>query len=146
MSKRRKQPAKIQQPKVERELPQTRTQIISQEMSGPLPSPGILAEYDRVHPGLAEIIIQSFQKETEHRHQIERIAMETDAQLALNHSSERKRGQYFGLLISLGLIAGCITLGYQDKQWAAAALGSAGFASIVGAFVVGRRPAGNSKE
>ena len=117
-----------------------RQQIIAQSIEGPLPPPQMLAEYDRVHPGLAQIIVESFQKETEHRHGLEKQAMAIEQHVAENFVKERRRGQHYGLIIALLLVVGSVTLGWHGQGWAAAVMGGVGFASIVGAFVVGRRP------
>ncbi|MEN2982049.1 MAG: DUF2335 domain-containing protein [Thermus sp.] len=39
---------------------------------GPLPPPAMLQEYDRVVPGLAERIIRQFERQSEHRQEMER--------------------------------------------------------------------------
>jgi len=42
---------------------------IRSTFTGPLPAPGILAEYDRVLPGLAREIVDQWKAETCHRHE-----------------------------------------------------------------------------
>lgn len=45
---------------------------------GPLPSPEVLAEYERLHPGTAATIIQMAQSQSEHRKAMERQAQQAD--------------------------------------------------------------------
>jgi len=71
---------------------------------------------------------------------MEQKAMSIEASVAGAFVEERKRGQHYGLFIAMMLVAGVITLGVIGQGWAATVLGGVGFASIVGAFVVGRRP------
>ena len=40
--------------------------------SGPMPSPEVLEDYDKIVPGAAERILVTFEKETEHRQSLER--------------------------------------------------------------------------
>jgi uncharacterized membrane protein len=70
--------------------------------SGPLPSPGTMREYEQVVPGLPKILIDEFQKETQHRRFMQ-------------------KGGLFGSLsiAALSIIVGAI-LGYALKSPAAA--------------------------
>ena len=72
---------------------QTETLQIS---SGPLPDPETLGKYDKVYPGLAKCIVESFESEYRHRHEMEVIALKVDVSaLELDHS-DIKRGQLLG--------------------------------------------------
>ncbi|MDT4847255.1 hypothetical protein FQZ97_813050 [compost metagenome] len=143
MSQKKKTAPSHRQGHVERiqENGTVRQQIIAQSIEGPLPAPSVLADYDRVYPGLAKVIVESFQNETAHRHGMERQAMAIEEKVSTAYVQERKRGQTFGLVIAVMLVGGSIALGALGQGWAAAALGGVGFASIVGAFVAGRSPA-----
>lgn len=46
--------------------------------SGPLPSPELLADYEALVPGCAELIITQFVKQGEHRMDLERKVIESD--------------------------------------------------------------------
>lgn len=143
MSQRKKSAPSTRQGQVERisEASTIRQQIISQTIEGPLPPPQMLAEYERVHPGLSQVIVESFQNETAHRHALEKQAMDVEEYMARSFVTERRRGQHYGLFIAILIVGGAITLGLNGQGWAATVMGGVGFASIVGAFVVGRRPA-----
>lgn len=47
------------------------TQVSAQQWSGPLPSPDALERFDQISPGAAEIIIDEFVKEADHRRKLE---------------------------------------------------------------------------
>lgn len=48
--------------------------------SGPLPSPEVLAEYEKAHPGLADKIVSMTEKQLDHRSVIERKAVDGETQ------------------------------------------------------------------
>lgn len=142
MSHRKRTAPSQPQGQVER-IPEQKTvrqQIISQTIEGPLPPPHMLAEYERVHPGLSGVIVDSFKNETTHRHAMEVQAMSIEDRVATAFINERRRGQHYGLFIAMLIVGGSIVLGLNGQGWAATVMGGVGFASIVGAFVVGRRP------
>ncbi len=62
--------------------------------SGPLPPPGMLEAYNKAVPNAAERILKSFEKQQEHRMQLEENMMDKNFDAA-------KRGQYMGLSISI---------------------------------------------
>ena len=65
--------------------------------AGPIPSPDELAGYEKVYPGLARIIIDSFEAEYKNRQHIERIAMEGDIEAMRLSHADVARGQRFGV-------------------------------------------------
>lgn len=88
---------------------QTQQQITTTTRSGPLPAPEILQQYDQVLPGAAERIFAMAEKNSEHQRNIEMQALTLTA-------SENKRGQIFGLVIGLAVLASSIAalfLGYE---------------------------------
>lgn len=62
--------------------PERQFQLLHQ--AGPLPTPDMLSEYERVLPGLAERIVQLTEKEAAHRHQVE------DRQLDIVEADSRR--------------------------------------------------------
>ena len=113
---------------------QTETLQIS---SGPLPDPETLGKYDKVYPGLAKCIVESFESEYRHRHEMEVIALKVDVSaLELDHS-DIKRGQLLGFLISIvGIVVGGVLV-YFHHDVAGSVIGASGLASVVAAFFKG---------
>lgn len=76
--------------------------------AGPLPHPGMLKAYDEVIPGLGERIVSQFERQTEHRQDLERQSLSAGILLA-------KRGQIIALCISGSVILIAAGLLYVDK-------------------------------
>jgi uncharacterized membrane protein len=83
--------------------------IASAEFSGPLPPPNVLREYDRVKPGLADIIVSQWQSETAHRHKTIDSLTEIDREVVRDYSVFQRRGQWLGFG-ALGLICAVTAL------------------------------------
>lgn len=66
-------------------------------MSGPLPAPQLLEEYERVSPGAAAIIIGEFQGQAQHRKRMEAKIVQADIVRAYV-------GQFMGGAIALYMI------------------------------------------
>lgn len=113
------------------------------EFRGPLPPPEVLQHYEDIHPGTAERVLQQFERETQHRHGIERKLV--DAQLEIQHAEipAFRRGQVFGLIIALaGIVAGalCVILApTAGHAWAGAGIAGGSLATLVGVFIYGRK-------
>jgi uncharacterized membrane protein len=56
-------------------------EIQQTSFSGPLPPPHILAEYKQVVPGLADVLIENWTKEVNHRHSMETKALEENREV-----------------------------------------------------------------
>jgi uncharacterized membrane protein len=104
----------------------------TEEHSGPLPSPRTLDAYNNVHPGLAEIIINSFEEERGHRHRLENEAVHTGILLD-------KRGQMFAFIISILVVGVCTCLAFTGQGTAAASLGGAVLVALAAAFIVSNK-------
>ena len=113
------------------------------EYSGPLPHPEILQAYEQVHPGIAERIVQRFEKESDHRQAIELKVV--DAQINRDNAdvSEVKRGQLFAFVLgAMGLLVGGAVALYGPTDahaYAGAGIGGVTLVGLVTAFIVGRR-------
>ena len=102
--------------------------------SGPLPSPVVLAEYERLFPGSAERFFVMAEKEQNDRVSRENQQLAADiehrnAVLALQESAHRGSfrsdiiGQVMGFLIALICVLGAIYAGIVvDRPWVAAIL------------------------
>jgi uncharacterized membrane protein len=96
--------------------------------SGPLPPPHWLAEYERIHPGLAHRLIEQAEVEASHRRML------TDLRVS-SESRHASRGQWmaFGLsLSSLGLAGWLAT---TAGPWAATPFALTALTPIVAAFL-----------
>ena len=63
---------------------------VRSEISGPLPSPEILAGYESILPGAAERILRMAEKSQDNRHEISMVALTETA-------ADTRRGQRFAL-------------------------------------------------
>jgi len=115
---------------------------------GPLPPPGLLAEYEQALPGCAERIVKAFEEENAHRRAMDvedrRLdSKEVDIQekaLTLNGEAVR-RGQWMAFVTAL-LIAGVVggTLAWKGYAYAAMGAVAAPFGGATGiAFLLQKR-------
>lgn len=107
--------------------------------SGPLPPPEALEHYERIHPGLAGIIIDRAQREMQHRHNLESGKMSAQAGKENRDINTVRFGQVFGFIIAL---AGLAAAGYTASvgaEWTASIIGGGTLTSLVVAFL--KRPA-----
>ncbi len=95
--------------------------------SGPLPSPNVLEGYDRVMPGLAREIVDQWKSETAHRRATIDDLRDLDRETVRAYYAGEKRGQIFGLVLAVGVIALCALAIVLDSPaiGVAAALGAA---------------------
>jgi uncharacterized membrane protein len=108
--------------------------------SGPLPPPESVRAYEALVPGSAQLILNCFKEEIDHRRQLEQKAI--DAEIADN-AAERKeafRGQVFGFIIALLGLGLAAALGLlTGEPWVGGAIGGTTIVSLVTVFIVGRR-------
>lgn len=84
-----------------------------------IPSPAMLAEYEKILPGSAERIIRMVEAERNHRHDWEVARISGDA-------SEIMRSQWIGLAIVIGSIFAATFLAVSDKVALAGIVGAVG--------------------
>jgi len=113
--------------------------------SGPLPSPEMLADYERLHPGSAERIFRMAEKDQDNRLGLENLQLSADishreAVLTLQTSSHRGSfisdyiGQTMGFIVAMTCVLGAIYAGVVvDRPWIAAILLSVPAVGIVNA-------------
>ena len=113
-------------------------QIAQQHISGPIPSPEVLRQYDAFSPGLADRLVRIAEQEAEHRRKMEAdvIALQRSDQMAYRRSEFA--GQLFGLSIGLAAIIGAVIMAVHGAQVAASFLGTGGVTGLVTAFILGR--------
>jgi uncharacterized membrane protein len=95
-----------------------------------LPPPSELERYEALHPGTTKILLDTYQKQVEHRIKIEENVIEGDTRRA-------NIGQVMAFILSLVTIMGGFTLVAlgKDVLGISAILGS--LATLVGVFVYG---------
>ena len=102
------------------------------EHRGPLPSPKMLSEYEKISPGFAERIVKMAEREQIHRKEMELQAIE-------EHTKAIKRSQLFAISVSLISILGSVSLAFSGAEVAGGIIGSATILGIVASFVLGRK-------
>lgn len=109
---------------------------------GPLPDPDTLREYEQVYPGIAERIVQRFEKEAEHRHAIEHKIVDAEILHQKSSMAAFRYGQFFAFTIAIvGLTVSGVGVYHATSTghaWAAASIGGVSLATLVGVFIYGR--------
>lgn len=100
--------------------------------SGPLPSPEVLAAYEKIYPGFADRIVTMAEKQMVHLHQLEdKVIPEEMKQSGF--------GQIFGFVIATsGIVASTILVGF-DHDVAGSVFGIGSLTSLVGLFLIGKK-------
>jgi len=92
----------------------------------------MLEEFERIHPGSAAMILKMATSQSEHRHHIERVVIESSARLS-------DRGLHYGFVVVLATLTAGVWLvssGYPNHG--AIVLGTQ-IPALAGVFVYGRR-------
>lgn len=111
---------------------------IATQYTGPIPPPSALREYDTILPGAAERILTLAEAEAKHRHLMDSEAARQNDKVIDKSFDERKRGQWFGLIIgSLALITSIIAI-IEGHPTVAGVIGGTAAVGLVSAFLVGR--------
>ncbi len=100
-------------------------------VSGPLPSPDILKQYDTVVPGSAERIITMAEQQGDHRRDLERKVIDS------NIANER-RGQRLGFILTLAAMAFGVLLVQKGATAAGVTSVLGALAVLAGVFVYGK--------
>lgn len=114
--------------------PESRQKLVEIEtretrvFSGPLPLPGIIAEYDHIIPNGAERIMAMAERQSAHREQME-------ARVINGNVASQTRGSYFAFILALVAIIGGFFLIYTGKNGAGLAAIIASVGSLAGVFV-----------
>ena len=107
----------------------TVTQSVS--FSGPLPPPGLLAEYNDVIPNGAERIMAMAERQSVHRESLE-------ARVVAGNVASQTRGSHYAFIICLiTIIGGFVLIGMGKNIYGlSAVIGS--LATLAGVFVIAR--------
>jgi uncharacterized membrane protein len=111
------------------------TAIHQEEYSGPLPHPNILQQYEDIAPGFAERIIASWEKETAHRHELEKRVVSAEIEGQQSIAREVRRGQYLAFSLSVLFLAVGGSLAYFGKEVSGSILGGTGFIGTITSFL-----------
>ncbi|WP_311945309.1 DUF2335 domain-containing protein [Halomonas piscis] len=109
------------------------------QFSGPLPPPGVMADYDRIVPGAAERILQMAEREQDFRHRGDERAHEYLKDELRTSSITQRIGQVAGTCIALGsLLVACFAFSVGASGYGVAIV-FAEIAVLSGIFVLSRR-------
>jgi uncharacterized membrane protein len=104
---------------------------IASYFRGPLPPPDILEAYNQIVDGGAERIFRKFEEQSEHRMNLERLAIGEELK-------QSKRGQIFGFIVALFGLSLAAFMAYLGHEAFASILGGGTILSLVTVFVVGK--------
>ena len=119
--------------------PKSHVNIASHHFSGPIPPPDILERYNVVHPGASGIILEAFQKQSDHRRNLESIVIRQGARDSL-------LGLIFAFILGLSTVMGAVICILNEHQTAGTLLGGVGLTSLVGTFIYGTRSRRQERE
>jgi uncharacterized membrane protein len=105
--------------------------VSTKVVSGPLPSPEILAQFDLVVPGSAERIIAMAEHDFAHLQSMEKMRLSA-------YSQDRRLGQIFGFSIAVLALSGSIFLAVTGHESTASVIGGTTLVALVSIFVLGR--------
>lgn len=105
--------------------------VASSTFSGPVPPPELLHGYDAIIPGAAERILRMAEEDALHRREIEKSAI-------FHNSVEVKRGQNYGLIVSLAAFLSAVFCAAIGATTPATVIGGSTVLGLATAFIVGR--------
>ena len=126
--------------------------LIHAEYRGPLPAASEFAKYEQTLPGAADRILAMAELEQSNRHDLTQKQLEATNRQDEGSRHQVRRGQYFGLFVSLAaIICGAITAILSAMYGSVAGsimggvIGAGGLASVILAFL-GDRSHADSRE
>lgn len=92
---------------------QNQQQVVAQQVtasafSGPIPPPESLEHYEQIIPGLADRLVAMAERETAHRHEIEKLDAQRNIEAVRKTFAERRIGQGCAFIVALTAIAGAV--------------------------------------
>lgn len=152
------QPARRNKNKVKRQAVQNETpsqdsviqlQSVTHHYEGAIPPPSILAEFDRIVPGSAAKIIESYIEEGHHRRRIETNITNANVHAQGQHMDLQKqqhksvnnsdfRGQVIGFFVCVMSVIGSLYAGLHDLQALSLILAALPTAALVKEFFIKR--------
>ena len=110
----------------------------SQHISGPIPSPEMLRQYEQLKPGMIDWIVKMADDEAVHRRSTEAQAIEIQGRDQKAYRRSELLGQIFGFAIGVTALVCATIMGVHGAQWSASIVGGGGVTGLVTAFIVGR--------
>lgn len=105
---------------------------MSQSYSGPIPPPKLLEDYNHVQPGTAKMILDLWEKQVNHRMDLEQTVIKSDIRRSW-------AGLFAGFLIAVGTIGTGGYLVHSGHDTAGGTIATVGLGSLVGTFIYGTR-------
>ena len=107
-------------------------QVSRTTRSSPLPPPEEIEEYGRIIPNGAERLMVVFEKQSNHRMDLERSVV-------MSQQNQSSLGQIFAFILGMtGLVVACI-LGVTGHDWAAVGIGGTSLVALVTTFIAGKK-------
>ncbi len=116
-----------------------RAQISVAQYSGPLPPASELERYEEVCPGAAKVILEAFQAETNHRHEMDKKYFDLDKRLVCGTHSRGLLGLWLGFTIAMTVLFLAGWLVYLGNVAAGVTIATIDLASLAGVFVYGQK-------
>jgi uncharacterized membrane protein len=88
---------------------------------------------------LANQLIAIIERQTVHRHTLENEELAIEREAMEKGFAEAKRGQQYGLTVTIFAFILCGFAAYSNQPWVASVVGGATIASLAAAFITGRK-------
>ena len=115
------------------------SRIQSVEFYGPLPPPGLLAQYSEAVPDGANRLLSMVESAQAHRLKMEERLVECQVTDIKASRRQAGRGQIFGLVLGLSIISAGVVALYRDHANAGAIIITGTVVGGVSVFVAGRQ-------
>lgn len=119
---------------------------VSKTYSGPLPQSVDFARYEESSPGAGSRILNSMDKEQEHRHIIDKRMTDLAYLRAKSEIEEIKTGQKIGAFVTIILIAASVLVARMGYEWLGAIMIGTSALGVVHKFIDGRKYSNNTKK
>jgi len=106
--------------------------------SGPLPHPGHLAQYEQVHPGLADRIVKLVEREQEAQHEMQGNVVEHHEIEIRGDQRLRTMGMVLAAVVALAWMVAVAVLTLEGHDTVGGVLGGMEIVSLTSAFIVPR--------
>ena len=100
-----------------------------------LPSPQELSDYQRIDPNIVKFLMETAQKEQQHRHKMEVEKMKVVKSSESRTTRINLWGMFFAFLALVTLVGLSALALYLDKPWFAGIFGFTAVVSIVSVFI-----------
>ena len=107
-------------------------QMMRVERSSILPPPEEMERYEKLRPGITDVLLNSFQDQTKHRIEIENKVIESGIK-------NSRLGQIFAFILSLIVILGGFGMIFLGKNIAGMVAVLGALATLSGVFIVGNK-------